>query len=81
MIRCKYSGPGLVQGERARVRYVEYDGGAARTGYVDQGGDGAWHLRESSGENGYWAWVAMGVVCGFVAYRQLMSARQPQTGA
>ena len=26
MIRCKYSRPGLVEGERARVRYVAYDG-------------------------------------------------------
>lgn len=80
MIRCKYSGPGLVQGERARVRYVEYDGKLLELDMLT-GPYGAWHLRESSGENGYWAWVAMGVVCGFVAYRQLMSARQPQTRA
>lgn len=25
LIRCRYSGPGLVQGERARVRYVAYN--------------------------------------------------------
>jgi hypothetical protein len=36
----------------------------------------AWHLRESSGEQGCAAWVAIGVICGLFAYRQLAKAGQ-----
>ena len=36
---------------------------------------GAWHLRESSGEEGYWAWVVIGLFFGLLAYRQLAKTR------
>jgi hypothetical protein len=71
-IRSRYSGPGLVQGERARVRYVAYNMKLLEldmlTGPYQQ-----WHLRESSGEQGCWVFMAIGLVCGFFAYRQLAS--------
>jgi hypothetical protein len=80
LIRCGYSGPGFVEGERARVRYVEYNRKLVEmdmlTGSYQQ-----WHLRESSGEQGCWGWVAIGAVCGFFAYRQLAKIRQGQTTA
>ena len=80
MIRCRYSGPGFVQGELARVRYVSYNRKLVEMDMLT-GPYGAWHLRESSGEQGCWAWVAIGVVCGFAGYRQLAKARQAQTAA
>ena len=79
-IQCRYSGPGFIQGERARVRYVEYNKKLVEmdmlTGPYQQ-----WHLRESSGEQSCWWWVAIGVVCGFFAYRQLAKIKQEQTTA
>jgi hypothetical protein len=78
LIQCRYTGPGLLQGERARVRYVacnrklvEMD---MRTGPFQK-----WNLRESSGEQGYWGWVAIGLVCVYFAYRQLRKIRQGPT--
>lgn len=78
MIRCRYSGPGFVQGELARVRYVSYNRKLVEMDMLT-GPYGAWHMRESSGEQGCWAWVAIGVVCGFAGYRQLAKARHGQT--
>ena len=80
LIQCRYSGPGFIEGERARVRYVEYNKKLVQmemlTGPYQQ-----WHLRDSSGEQGCWWWVAIGVVCGFFAYRQLAKIkREPPTG-
>ena len=40
-----------------------------------------WHLRESSGEQGCWGWVAIGLVCGFFAYRQVAKIRRVQATA
>ena len=77
-IRCKYRGPGLVEGDRARVRYVAYNQQLLEMDMLS-GPYQLWHLRESSGESGYWSWVAIGVICGFFAYRQFAKARQPQT--
>lgn len=31
----------------------------------------AWHLRESSGDEAYWWWVAIGVVCGYFPHCRL----------
>jgi len=76
-IQCRYSGPGLVQGERARVRYVAYNSKLLDMDMLT-GPFQAWHLRESSGENGYWWWVGMGAVCGFFAFRQLAKARREE---
>jgi hypothetical protein len=79
-IRCNYTGPGLVQGERARVRYIAYNQKLLDMDMLT-GPYQAWHLHESSGEAGYWGWVAMGVVIGFFAYRQLAKLRPGQTTA
>jgi hypothetical protein len=75
MIRCSYTGPGFVEGERARVRYVVYNRKLVEMDMLT-GSYGAWHLRESSGEAGWWAWVTIGVVCGYFGYRQLATARR-----
>jgi len=80
LIRCRYTGPGLVQGERARVRYVAYNRKLLELDMLT-GPFQTWHLRESSGEQGCWGWVAIGAVCGFFAYRQLAKIRQGQTTA
>jgi hypothetical protein len=80
LIRCRYSGPGLVQGERARVRYVAYNSKLVEMDMLT-GPFQKWHLRESSGEQGYWAWVAIGAVCGFFAYRQLAKISHGQITA
>jgi hypothetical protein len=69
MIRCKYSGPGFVQGERARVRYVAYNQKLLEMDMLT-GPYGAWHLKESSGERSCWGWVAIGLACGFFGFRQ-----------
>lgn len=79
-IQCRYTGPGLVQGERARVRYVAYNRKLLELDMLT-GPFQAWHLRESSGEQGCWWWVAIGLVCGFFAYLQLAKVRQGDTTA
>jgi hypothetical protein len=73
-IRCKYTGPGLVQGERARVRYVTYNEKLVEMEMLSGPFQG-WRFEESSGEAGWWWWVAMGVGCGFFAYRQRARSR------
>jgi hypothetical protein len=77
---CNYAGPGLVQGERARVRYVAYNGKLLDMDMLS-GPYQAWHLHESSGEAGYWWWAAMGVVIGFFGYRQLAKLRRGEATA
>jgi hypothetical protein len=77
-IRCSYTGPGFVEGERARVRYVAYSEGLLEMDMLTGPYQG-WHLRESSGEQVFWGWVAIGVVCGFFACRQFVKVRQAQT--
>jgi len=74
-IRCQYTGPGLVEGERARVRYVAYSKKLLELDMLS-GPYQLWHLRESSGEAGCWGWIAIGVVCGVVSYRQWAVSRQ-----
>jgi drug/metabolite transporter (DMT)-like permease len=80
LIRCRYSGPGLVQGERARVRYVAYNRKLVEMDMLT-GPYQKWHLLESSGEQGWWWWVAMGAVCGFFAYRQVAKISHGHTTA
>ena len=80
LIRCRYRGPGLVQGERARVRYVAYSGKLVEMDMIT-GPFQNWHLQESSDEQGWWLWVAMGAVCGFFAYRQFAKISHGQTTA
>jgi hypothetical protein len=69
-IRCRYTGPGLVQGERATVRYVAYNGKLVQMEILTGSYQG-WHLVESPGEWGYWVWVAAGLGCGLLVYREL----------
>jgi hypothetical protein len=80
LIRCGYRGPGLVQGERARVSYVAYNRKLAEMEMLS-GPFKGWHLREATGEEGCWSWVAIGAVCGLFAFRQLAKARQGQSSA
>ena len=80
MILCSHRGPGFVQGERARVRYVAYNNKLVEMDMLS-GPYGAWHLRESSGEEGHWAWVVIGLFFGLLAYRQLAKTRPGQTTA
>jgi hypothetical protein len=78
LIRCKYSGPGLVEGERARVRYIAYNNKLLEMEMLD-GPFQTWHFQESSGEGGWWTWAAIGLVCGLFAYRQIAKALVAQT--
>ena len=79
LIQCRYTGPGLLQGERARVRYVAYNRKLVELDMLT-GPFQVWHLRESSGEQDCWWWVAIGVVCAFFAYRQMAKVRHgPRT--
>jgi hypothetical protein len=75
LVRCKYSGPGLVEGERARVRYVAYNQKLLEMDMLD-GPYQAWHLRESSEENDCWWRVSFGAVFAFFAFRQLAKSRR-----
>lgn len=77
---CNYTGPGLVQGERVRARYVAYNGKLVELDMLS-GSFQLWHLRESSGEWAWWGWVAIGVVCGFFAYRQMAKIGREETMA
>jgi hypothetical protein len=79
-ILCSHGGPGFVQGERARVRYVAYNTKLVEMDMLS-GPYGAWHLRESSGEKGYWVWVGIGLFFGLLAYFQLAKTRPGQTTA
>ena len=74
-IRCKYTGPGLVEGEKARIRHVSYNNKLIEMDMLS-GSYQLWHLRESSGEQQCWGWVAIGLVCGFFAIRQRRRAAQ-----
>lgn len=75
LIRCSYTGPGLVEGERARVRYIAYNKKLLELDMLT-GSYQAWHLRESSGEYGFLVWAAIGAILAFFAFRQLAKANQ-----
>jgi hypothetical protein len=79
-ILCNHRGTGFVQGERARVRYVAYNNKLVEMDMLS-GPYGAWHLRESSGEKGYWVWVAIGLFVGALAYFQLAKTGPGRTTA
>jgi hypothetical protein len=70
LIRCKYDGAGLREGERARVRYVEYNHQLLELTMLT-GPTTGWGFKESSGEPGYAVWTLMGVVCGLAGRHQL----------
>lgn len=75
LIRCSYTGPGLVEGERARVRYIAYNSRLLELDMLT-GSYQMWHLRESSGEYGFLVWAAIGLILAFFAFRQLANARK-----
>ena len=70
LIRCRYDGPGLREGDRARVRYVEYNHQLLELTMLT-GSYTGWGFKESSGEPGYAVWALMGVACGFAGWHQL----------
>lgn len=74
-IRCRYSGPGLVEGEKARIQYVAYNDKLLEMDMLS-GSYQLWHLSESSGDQQSWWFVAIGLVCGYFAYRQRRYASQ-----
>jgi hypothetical protein len=77
-ILCRHRGPGFQQGERARVRYVAFNNKLVETQMLS-GPYGLWHFRESSGENGYWVWVGIGLFFGLLAHFQFVKTRPGQT--
>lgn len=78
LIRCSYTGPGLQPGELARIRYVAYNRKLLELDLLS-GPYQAWHLREPSGEEGFWTWAAIGVVCGLFAIGQMAKIGQGNT--
>lgn len=80
LIRCGYCGPGLVPGERARVRYVAFNRQLVEIEILT-GPYQAWHLRETPGERACWGWVAIGLVCGVFAYRQVVKIGRERASA
>lgn len=69
-IRCRYGGPGLREGDRARVHYLVYNN-ALLDFTMLTGSYTGWHFQEPRGELGYLLWVLMGLVCGFAGFQQL----------
>lgn len=67
-VRCKYRGPGLREGDRARVRYIAYDGTLVELTMLT-GSYAGWELEESAGEVGPLLFAGVGVVCGFAGWR------------
>lgn len=68
-VRCRYDGPGLRDGDRARVRYIEYNRRLVELTMLT-GPYAGWHFEAPSGERGCAVWVLAGLVCGFAGYRQ-----------
>ena len=79
-IRCRYTGPGLREGDRARIQYVAYNSHLLEMEMLS-GPYQLWHLSESSGEFQFWWFVAIGLVCGFFAIRQRRQASEPQNAS
>ena len=57
---CRYSGPGLREGDRARVRYVEFNKKMLELTMLT-GSYTGWHFEESSGELSFLPWSLMGL--------------------
>lgn len=79
-IRCRYTGPGLREGDRARIQYVAYNNHLLELDMLS-GPYQLWHLSESSGEYQFWWFVAIGFVCGIFAIGQRRKAVQQQAAA
>jgi hypothetical protein len=61
-IRCRYDGVGLRQGDRARIRFIRYNGQLLQMTLLS-GPYTGWELEESSGERAGWVIAALGIVC------------------
>lgn len=72
-VRCRYDGPGLREGDRARVHFLEYNRKLLALQMLSGPYEG-WELRESSGEGSYWVIAGVGVICWLAAYGRLRSA-------
>jgi hypothetical protein len=72
-IHCRYDGPGLREGDRARVRYVEYNQKLLELTMLT-GSYTGWHFEESSGELSGELFGLIGLVCGFAGWRTLAKA-------
>ncbi len=67
-IRCKYRGPGLREGERARIRYIAYNGTLVELTMLT-GPYAGWELEESAGELSPLLFAGVGGVCGLAGWR------------
>jgi hypothetical protein len=67
-LRCRYSGPGLREGDRARVRYLEYNKKLLQLTMLT-GSFTGWHFEESSGEWGFLPWSLIGLGFGYRGFR------------
>jgi hypothetical protein len=67
-IRCKYRGPGLREGDRARIQYIAYNGTLVELTMLT-GSYAGWELEESTGEVGPLLFAGVGLVCGLVGWR------------
>ncbi len=78
-IRCSYDGPGLREGDKARVRYVAYNLKLVELTMLT-GSYTGWHLEEPSGERDSLFWGLVGFSCGFAGLRMLRqpSSREPR---
>ena len=77
-IRCRYTGPGLREGDKARIQYVAYNNHLLEMDMLS-GPYQLWHLTESSGEFKFSWFVAIGLVCGFFSIRQRHQAAVQET--
>jgi hypothetical protein len=77
-IRCNYNGPGLREGDRARVRYVAYDRRLVEMTMLN-GPYTGWRLEEPSQPMGMTLWVVLGVLSILGGWRELRKAdSEPQ---
>lgn len=67
-IRCKYRGQGLREGDRARIRYIVYNGRLMELTMLT-GPYAGWELEEPAGEVGPLLFAAVGVVSGLAGWR------------
>jgi hypothetical protein len=67
LIRCKYGGPGLREGDRARIHYVEYNHQLLEFKTLT-GPYTGWSFEERSSERGYALFAVLGAACGFAGW-------------
>lgn len=72
-IRCKYHGTGIREGEKVRIRFIEYNHELLDMTVLD-GPYELWQLQESSGEWNTLALTLIGLACGIGGFRELRKA-------